>query len=104
MFQKRTVEQVLVHGLILNTMGAAENAALAAIATSEEALTEFYADQLMDEVERVNGWDYAFKVGPLRYFNPSGTQHRSEHVFGHGVFSEWVQEGEIDSEVFRVDF
>lgn len=100
----RDVTQIEIWGLILNTMGSAESGKLVAIASNEEALKKFYKDQLMEKPETINGWVYSFKEGPLRNYNPSGVQKASEDIFGHGIFSQWVNEDSIRGDIYRVDF
>lgn len=102
--ETRDVKQIKIWGLILNTMGAAESGNLVAVASSEQALKDFYYSQQMENTELINGYRYTFKEGPLRNYNPSGTQPVSEDIFGHGIFSQWVNEDEIRSDVYRVDF
>jgi len=102
--ETRQIEQVKIYGLILNTMGRAEDGALVALASSEEALREFYQSQLLETSERIGSWCYSFKEGVLRSYNPSGLQDASEHHYGHGIFNQWVQREDIKQSVYRVDF
>ena len=102
--ETRQIEQVKIYGLILNTMGRAEDGALVALASSEEALRGFYQSQLLEKTESIDSWSYSFKEGKLRRYNPSGLQDASEHHHGHGIFSQWVQRKNINQSVYRVDF
>ena len=102
--ETRQIDQVKIYGLILNTMGRAEDGGLAAIAKSEDALKEFYQSQLLEKSERIDYWVYSFKEGALRHYNPSGTQDVADNYDGHGIFSQWVQMDEIKQSVYRVDF
>ena len=102
--ETRNIEQVKVWGLILNTFGSAESGRLVALASSEQAIKDFYLSQRMEKMEKIDGWNYSFKEGPLRNYNPSGTQFAFDDVFGHGIFSEWVNTDSIREDVYRVDF
>jgi len=95
MLKKRTVEQALVYGLMLNTMGSAEDASLVALASSEQALKDYFDSQLLDKGEKIGGWFYSFKEGNLRNYNAGGTQW---------IFSEWMNVEVIPTDVHRVDF
>lgn len=102
--ERRNVNQVKVYGLILNTMGSAEEGRIAAVASSKDKLKEYYVSQLLEKGEWVSGWYYSFKKGPLRHFNPSGVQDANEDIYGHGIIFQWVNENEIREDVHRVDF
>jgi len=104
MLKTRTVEQSLVFGLVLNTFGSAESGKLVALATTAEALIDFYNREMLEEGEKIDGWFYSFKEGPLRRYNPSGTQPCSDDAFGHGIFSEYVNTDSIPTDVLRLDF
>ena len=102
----REIKQVEIWGLILNTFGSAESGALSALATTEDSLRVWYEEQKMEKKEKVGNWSYTFKENsPIRNKNPLyDWSPTSEDVFGHGYFSQWVNEDEITNNVFRVDF
>ena len=102
--ETRQTEQTKIYGLILNTMGRAEDGMLAAVASSEGALKEFYQSQLLETPEKIGSYVYSFKEGALRHYNPSGIQNVADNYDGHGIFSQWVQINEIKEYVYRVDF
>lgn len=101
----RETQQMKVYGLVLNTMGSAESGKLVALATNEQSLKDWYESQKLEKPENIKGWVYSFKEGVIRDNNPLyNWQHRSQDVFGHGWFSEWVNINEINHSIFKVDF
>ena len=102
--ETRTVEQVKVFGLILNTFGKAEDGRLVALASTEEALKNWHDSQMLEQPERIGRWLYNYKEGELRNCNPDVWMHVSKHVFGHGWFVQWVNVDELRTDIFRVDF
>lgn len=88
--ETRTVEQVRLYVLVLNTFGSAEESAIACISDSYNKIVDFYNSQLLDEPYWENGYRISFKDGPLKYFNPCPSLDLSYiSVFGHGIHSEW---------------
>jgi hypothetical protein len=102
--ETRTITQIKVYGLVLNTMERVESGALVALAVNEQSLKDFYKSQLLKKPKIIGNWVYNFKEGPLRHYNPSGIQSVYDSMFGHGIFSEWVEEQNIKKNVYRVDF
>ncbi|HMG16562.1 MAG TPA: hypothetical protein VK590_13990 [Saprospiraceae bacterium] len=86
-------------------MGSTESGQLVALATTEEALKNWYESQKLEKRETIDGWNYSFKEGPIRYNNPLYKwKPESQDVFRHGWFDEWVNINEISKKPFRVDF
>ncbi len=102
----REVAQVEIWGLILNTFGSAESGALVALATTEESLRCWYEEQKLEKSEKIGELIYSFKENsPIRNYNPLyNWLSTNEDVFGHGFFSQWVNENELNQSVYRVDF
>lgn len=90
----RTVEQVCVYVLVLNTFGRAEEGAVAAIATDPHKLQEFYESQLLPPDKRYrdeHGMYISFADGPLKYFNPCDSLEIDQtDWYGYGIHSEWI--------------
>ena len=94
--ETRTITQVKLYKLVLNNVhDCAEGRALVAISYTEEALKNWYADQLAPEGYRDNqGYYQVFKKDSALYnFNPTDLSNIS--VFGHGIFEEWVNEDDM---------
>lgn len=103
--ETRDATQIHIYALVLNTFGSAESGRMVAFATSEEALKNWYESQKLEKPINEDGWHITFKEGPIRRNNPLYQwNHRSNHIFGHGWFDQWVNVGEIRQDVFRVDF
>lgn len=60
--ETRTVEQMKVYALVLNTFGSAESRELVALASSEEALKNWYEEQKLEKPKVINFVeDYGFR-------------------------------------------
>lgn len=93
--ETRMQEQAKLYTLVLNPVNSQpETNAVAAVATSYEALAKFYNDALLSPEKRYcdDGGVYrSFVEGPLFYFNPCTTIGLGERdEFNRGVHVEWV--------------
>ena len=89
----RTIEEVRVYVLILNTFGDAEEGEVVAISNDYNKLVSWYKDQFNPEGEyRENGWIKTFRKGSLiEYNNPcSSLELNDTYPFGHGIHDEWI--------------
>lgn len=88
--ETRTVEQVRLYVLALNTFNRAEDSAVACVSDSYDRLVEFYNSQVLEIGYRENGWYFSFKEGRLRYFNPCHSLVLGDlDMYGNGIHSEW---------------
>lgn len=90
----RTIEQVRLYVLVLNTFGRVEDGAVAAVSADYNKLVNFYMSQLLAPEDRYrdnSGMYISFKDGPLRNFNPCfSLELNNTGVFGHGIHDEWI--------------
>lgn len=91
--ETRTVEEVRIYVLVLNTFGAAETGEIVAISDDCNKLVSWYQDQFNPEGEyREEGWCKTFKKGSvIEYNNPcSSLELNNTYPFGHGIHDEWI--------------
>ena len=89
----RTIEEVRIYVLILNTFGAAEEGEVVAISNDYNKLVSWYKDQFNPEGEyRENGWTKTFRKGSLiEYNNPCRSIELNDtYPYGHGIHDEWI--------------
>ena len=89
----RTVEEVRIYVLVLNTFGSAEDGKIVAISDDYNKLVSWYKDQFNREGKyREDGWVKTFKKGSLiEYNNPcSSIELNNTSFFGYGIHDEWI--------------
>lgn len=96
--ETRTITQVRLHVLVLNTFGAAEEGEIVAVSDDYNRLVSWYNDQFAQEGYREDGWYKTFKKGsPIEYNNPcANTDLNKTRPFGHGIRDEWVKVDAVD--------
>lgn len=93
--EARTITQVRIYVLVLNTFGRAEEGRIAAISGNYQDLVDLYNSQLLPECYRdENGFYHTFNEnGPLARLNPCSNLNLNEvDMFGHGIHDEWINE------------
>lgn len=90
----RTVTEVRLYVLVLNTFGAAETGDMVAISDDYDKLVNWYNDQFAEEPYRDGEWFKTFKPGStIEWYNPCSTlELNNNYPFGHGIHDEWVTE------------
>ena len=91
--ETRTVEEVRIYVLILNTFGAAEEGTVVAVSDNYNKLVSWYRDQFNPGGKyNEDGWVKTFRKGSLiEYNNPcSSLELNDTHPFGHGIHDEWI--------------
>lgn len=89
----RTVEQVRIYVLVLNTFGAAESGIVVAVSDDYNKLVNWYKDQFDPEGAYIeHGWTKTFRKGSLiERNNPcSSLELNNTYPFGHGIHDEWI--------------
>ena len=89
----RTVEEVRIYVLVLNTFGKAESGEIVAISDDYEKLVSWYKDQFnLEGTYREGDLLKTFKKGSLiEYNNPCRSiQLNDTYPFGHGIHDEWI--------------
>lgn len=93
--ETRTITQVRIYILVLNTFGRAEDSKIAAISGNYQALVDLYNSQLLPKGYRdENSFYHTFNTsGPLSRLNPCPNLNLNEvDMFGHGIHDEWINE------------
>ena len=89
--ETRTITQVHIYYLVLNTFGAAEDGAIVAISDERQKLVDYYNSQLLVEGVRDSaGYYHSFEEGSLYNYNPCDIDRIG--LYGHGIHDEWVDE------------
>lgn len=104
--ETRTVQQVLIHKLIMNPMtGRTEDANLVAWSTDKNSLINWYNNELESEPYSDGNWHKTFKKeSHLEWYNPIYDLEKLDH-YGQGVQKEWVNEEflpNIESRFLRI--
>ena len=93
--EARTITQVRIYILVLNTFGRMEDGMIAAISGNYQDLVDLYNSQLLQEPYRdENGYYHTFNEnGPLSRLNPCLSLELNEvDMFGYGIHDEWINE------------
>lgn len=93
--EARTITQVRIYILVLNTFGRMEDNRIAAISGNYQDLVDLYNSQLLQEPYRdEDGYYHTFdEKGPLRRLNPCLSLELNEvDMFGYGIHDEWINE------------
>lgn len=90
--ETRTITQVKLYVLILNTFGAAESGEVVAVSDDYHKLVSWYRDQFADEPYREGGWYKTFKKdSPIEFNNPcDSVELNHTNYWNHGIHDEWV--------------
>lgn len=91
--ETRTVEEVRIYVLVLNTFGAAEEGEIVAVSDDYNKLVSWYKEQFNPEGKyRENGYVKNFKKGSLiEYNNPcSSLELNDTSIRGYGIHDEWI--------------
>ena len=91
--ETRTIEEIRIYVLVLNTFGAEEEGEIAAISDDYNKLVSWYKDQFNPEGKyREDGWLKTFRKGSLiEYNNPClSIELNNTYPFGHGIHDEWI--------------
>ena len=96
----RTINQIKLYVLVLNTFGEAESGSIAAVSTDYDALVKKYNEDLLPSDERFRdgaGFLHSFREGsPFFNLNPCWSLEVDKvDCFGHGIHTEWVNEENI---------
>lgn len=89
----RTIEEVRIYVLVLNTFGAVESGEVVAISDDYDKLVDWYKRQLNPKgTYQEDGWLKTFKKGSLiEYNNPCfSLELNNTYPFGHGIHDEWI--------------
>ena len=102
--ETRTIQQVLIHKLIMNPMNArTEESDLVAWSTDKDTLINWYNSEIAEESysdvqenygfeNSVKTWHKTFKKGSqLEWYNPLYNLEDINH-YGQGIQKEWVNE------------
>jgi hypothetical protein len=93
--ETRSITQVRIYVLALNTFGIAEEGRIAAISGYYQDLVNLYNSQLLPEPYRdEDGFYHTFNInGPLSRLNPCSNLNLNEvDTFGFGIHDEWINE------------
>lgn len=91
--EARTITQLHIFYLVLNTFGRCEDSEIVAISDERQKLVDFYYSQLLEEGYRdSNGFFHSFKEGILHNYNPPSCDITSTDWYGNGIHDEWVNE------------
>lgn len=90
--ETRTILEVRIFVLVLNTFGRAEECEAVAVSDDYDRLVNWYLDQFADDPYIEEGFYKTFKKGSLiEYNNPCGSLKLNDiRPFGHGIHDEWV--------------
>lgn len=90
--ETRTIVEVRIFVLVLNTFGRAEECEVVAVSDDYDRLVNWYLDQFADDPYREEGFYKTFKKGSfIEYNNPCGSLKLNDiRPFGHGIHDEWV--------------
>ena len=104
MVQTRTIQQVLIHKLVMNPMrGNTENSVLVAWSDDKEKLVNFYNNEKVERYTNegpgsfavhgdTHNWYKTFRLGGiLEWYNPIDCFDQPNH-YGQGIQQEWVDE------------
>ena len=89
----RSITEVHVYVLVLNTFGAAEEGRVVAVSTDYNKLAEWYQEQFEPSGPyREDRWYKTFRKGsPIEYNNPCRSlELNNTRPFGHGIHDEWI--------------
>ena len=90
--ETRTVTQVRLYVLVLNTFGSAQSGEVVAISDDYHKLVDWYKSQFADESYIEDGWHKTFKKGsPIEFNNPCDcVELNNTNHWNHGIHDEWV--------------
>ena len=94
--ETRTIVEVRIFVLVLNTFGRAEEGRIVAISDNYDRLVNWYLNQFAEEPYREEGFYKTFRKGSyIEYNNPcSSTVLNQCNYYGQGIHDEWVSENE----------
>lgn len=90
--ETRTIVEVKIFVLVLNTFGRAEECEVVAVSDDYDRLVNWYLDQFADDPYREEGFYKTFKKGSfIEYNNPCGSVALNNvNHYGQGIHDEWV--------------